>query len=60
MYIIYIRERKKMLDFNLENDLEIIEKRNGKEYTEEYRRIAMNLIEILNKRGRKVQTKYLN
>jgi len=29
MYIIYIREKKKMPDFNLENDLEIIEKRNG-------------------------------
>ena len=60
MYIIYIRERKKIADFNIDNDLIIIEKRNGKEYTEEYRRIAMNLIEILNKRGRKVQTKYLN
>ena len=54
MYNIYIRENEKIKDFNLDNDLVNIEKRNGKEYTNEYKRIAMNLIEILNKRGRKL------
>ena len=54
MYKIYIRENEKIQDFNLDNDLVNIEKRNGKEYTKEYKRIAMNLIEILNKRGRKL------
>jgi hypothetical protein len=53
MYIIYIREKKKITDFNLDDDLISIEKRNGKGYTNEYKKIAMNLIEILNKRGRK-------
>ena len=54
MYNIYIRENEKIQDFNLDNDLVNIEKRNGKEYTNEFKRIAMNLIEILNKRGRKL------
>ena len=32
MYIIYIREKKKIPDFNLDNDLVNIEKGNGKVY----------------------------
>ena len=40
-------------ELHLDNDLEIIERRNGKEYTKEYKKIALNLIDIFNKKGRK-------
>ena len=53
MYEIYIDENKKIEEFHINNDLIKIEKRNGKEYVKEYKRIAINLINILNKRGRK-------
>ena len=53
MYEIYIGEIKKIPEFHLDNDLVKIEKRNGNEYVKEYKRIAMNLIEIFNKGGRK-------
>ena len=53
MYEIYIGKNEKIPELNLENDLVFIEKRNGKEYMEEYKRIAFNLIEIINKKGRK-------
>ena len=53
MYEIYIGEIKKIPEFHLENDLVKIEKRNGDEYTKEYKKIALNLLDIFNKRGRK-------
>ena len=53
MYEIYIDENKKIEEFHLDNDLIQIEKRNGKEYAKEYKKKALNLINILNKRGRK-------
>jgi len=53
MYEIYIGEMKKIPEFHLDNDLKIIEKKNGKEYTKEYKKIALNLIDIFNKKGRK-------
>ena len=53
MYEIYIGKNEKISELNLENDLVFIEKRNGKEYMEEYKIIALNLIEIINKKGRK-------
>ena len=39
--------------YNLQCDLKEIEKRNGKEYAKLYKSIALNLIVILNKKGRK-------
>ena len=51
MYEIYIGKNEKIPELNLENDLVFIEKRNGKEYMEEYKKIAFNLIEIINKKG---------
>lgn len=59
MYEIYIGEIKKIPQFHLDNDLVKIEKRNGNEYVKEYKRIAMNLIEIFNKGGRKGKKNYL-
>ena len=53
MYEIYIGEIKKIPEFHLENDLVKIEKRNGDEYTKEYKKIALNPLDIFNKRGRK-------
>ena len=53
MYEIYIGEIKIIPELHLDNDLEIIERRNGKEYTKEYKKIALNLIDIFNKKGRK-------
>ena len=53
MYEKYIDEHDVMPGFNLKCDLDKIEKRNGKIYATEYKRIAFNLIEILNKKGRK-------
>jgi hypothetical protein len=46
MYLIYIGNNNKIPEFNLDNDLLSIEKRNGEEYTKVYKNIAMNLIEI--------------
>ena len=53
MYEIYIDENKKIEEFNLDNDLIKIGIRNGKDYAKEYKIKALNLINILNKRGRK-------
>ena len=53
MYEKYIDEHDVIPGFNLKYDLDKIEKRNGKIYATEYKRIAFNLIEILNKKGRK-------
>ena len=53
MYLIYIGNNNKIPGFNLDIDLLSIEKRNGEEYTKVYKSIAMNLIEILCKKGRK-------
>ena len=53
MYEIYIDENKKIEEFNLDNDLIKIGIRNGKDYAKEYKKKALNLINILNKRGRK-------
>lgn len=53
IYEKYIDEHDVMPGFNLKYDLDKIEKRNGKIYATEYKRIAFNLIEILNKKGRK-------
>ena len=53
MYEKYIDERDTIQGYNLKYDLEEIEKRNGKIYAETYKSIALRLIEILNKKGRK-------
>lgn len=53
MYEKYIDESNIIPGYNLNYDLEKIEKRNGKIYAETYKSIALNLIEILNKKGRK-------
>ena len=53
MYEIYISQNKKIEEFHIDNDLIKIEKRNGKCYAKEYKKIALNLINILNKKGRK-------
>ena len=53
MYEKYIDEHDIIPGYNLKQDLEKIEKRNGKIYAETYKSIALNLIEILNKKGRK-------
>ena len=53
MYEIYISDDKKIDEFHIDNDLIKIEKRNGKSYSNEYKKRALNLINILNKRGRK-------
>ena len=52
-YLIYIGKNNKIPGFSLDNDLINIKKRNGEEYTKVYKNIAMNLIEILYKKGRK-------
>ena len=53
MYKKYIDEINIIPGYNLQCDLKEIEKRNGKEYAKLYKNIALNLIEILNKKGRK-------
>ena len=53
MYNKYIDEKNIIPGYNLQYDLKEIEKRNGKEYAKLYKRIALDLIEILNKKGRK-------
>ena len=53
MYEKYIWKNDTIPGYNLENDLKKIEQRNGKEYAEKYKITALNLIEILNKKGRK-------
>ena len=53
MYEKYIDKNDTIPGYNLENDLKKIEQRNGKEYAEKYKITALNLIEILNKKGRK-------
>ena len=53
MYNKYIDEKNIIPGYNLKYDLKEIEKRNGKEYAKLYKNIALNLIEILNKKGRK-------
>ena len=58
MYEIYISQNKTFEEFHIDNDLIKIEKRNGKCYAKEYKKIALNLINILNKKGRKDQTIY--
>ena len=53
MYKKYTDEINIIPGYNLQCDLKEIEKRNGKEYAKLYKSIALNLIEILNKKGRK-------
>ena len=53
MYEKYISQDNIIPGYNLKYDLEEIEKRNGKKYAKMYKSIALNLIEILNKKGRK-------
>ena len=53
MYNKYIDEKNIIPGYNLQYDLNEIEKRNGKEYAKLYESVALNLIEILNKKGRK-------
>ena len=53
MYEKYIGKNDTIPGYNLENDLKKIEQRNGKEYAEKYKITALNLIKILNKKGRK-------
>ena len=53
MYKKYIDEKNIIPGYNLQYDLKEIEKRNGKEYAKLYESVALNLIEILNKKGRK-------
>ena len=52
-YEIYISKSSLIDDFNIEDDLKIIEKKNGKEYAEKYKNIAMELILKIKKKGRK-------
>ena len=53
MYEKYIDEHDIIPGYNIKYDLEKIEKRNGTIYAASYKNIALNLIEILNKKGRK-------
>ena len=53
MYEKYIDEHNIIPGYNIKYDLEKIEKRNGTIYAASYKNIALNLIEILNKKGRK-------
>ena len=53
MYEKYIDEYNIIPGYNIKYDLEKIEKRNGTIYAASYKNIALNLIEILNKKGRK-------
>ena len=53
MFEKYISQDNIIQGYNLKYDLEEIEKRNGKNYAIIYKSIALNLIEILNKKGRK-------
>ena len=49
MYEIYISENDniKIPEYHLENDLIQIEIKNGKEYAQEYKKKAMNLVQII-------------
>jgi hypothetical protein len=52
-YEIYIDKNSLIDDFNIKEDLKKIEKKNGKEYAEKYKNIAMELILKIKKKGRK-------
>ena len=52
-YEIYIGKNSLIDDFNIKDDLKKIEKKNGKEYAELYKNIAMELILKIKKKGRK-------
>ena len=41
--------------YNFENDLIQIEKKEGKEYKDRYEEIALELIDIINKKGEKIK-----
>ena len=53
VYEIYIGKNSLIDDFNIKDDLKKIEKKNGKEYAEKYKNIAMELILKIKKKGRK-------
>ena len=42
-------------EFNLENDLSKIEKKEGEDYKKAYEEKALNLIDIINKKGEKIK-----
>ena len=44
-------------EFNLENDLTKIEKKEGEDYKKAYEEKALNLIDIINKKGEKIKNK---
>ena len=52
-YEIYIGKNNLIEDFNINDDLKKIEKKNGKEYAEIYKNIALELISKIKKKGRK-------
>ena len=52
MYEKYLNDE--LGEFNLQKDLIEIEGRDGKEYKDKYKEVALNLIEIINKKGEKI------
>ena len=52
-YEIYIGKSEIINDFNINNDLKKIETKNGKEYTKMYKDIALELLYLIKKKGRK-------
>ena len=56
-YEIYIGKNNLIDDFNIKDDLKKIEKKNGKEYAEIYKNIAMELISKIKKKGIKRKEK---
>ena len=57
MYEIYITNdnNKKIGGYHLENDLEQIKLKNGEDYAKMYRTTAMNLLDIINNKRKKVK-----
>ena len=52
MYEKYLNDE--LGEFNLQNYLIEIEGRDGKDYKDKYKEVALNLIEIINKKGKKL------
>ena len=47
----------KQLIFSFENDLNIIERKEGKDYKDKYEEIALKLINIIEQKGEKMKKK---
>ena len=57
MYEKYLNDE--LGEFNLQKDLIEIERRNGKEYKDKYKEISLNLMDIINKKGEKINKRKL-